>query len=184
VAVRDEARRREPSIGHRRFSTSVQAHVSARSLVGGPDHVSAARGAFYASYGRMKVVHQRTQGAIRVTWMTDLRRPFVIVLAQMAEQCDAPLTPFGHVGIGCESRAEVDRLCDQPRAEGGSGRVRPTTAVRWDIGPSLPTPMATTSNSPMARRSDLRLRIRDRYRPPNRFDRLAGVRSAEKEVFL
>jgi lactoylglutathione lyase len=74
--------------------------------------------AFYARYGRMKVVHQRASGGIRVAWMTDHARPFVIVLAEMAEQHDAPLGPFGHIGIGCESRAEVERLCDQARADG------------------------------------------------------------------
>jgi lactoylglutathione lyase len=74
--------------------------------------------AFYSRYAQMTVVHQRTDGAIRVAWMTDRTRPFVIVLAEMAEQRDAPLAPFGHIGIGCESHAEVDRRCDQARAEG------------------------------------------------------------------
>jgi lactoylglutathione lyase len=74
--------------------------------------------AFYARYARMKVMHQRAERGIRVAWMTDGTRPFVIVLAQMAEQRDTPLAPFGHLGIGCESRAEVERLCDLARAEG------------------------------------------------------------------
>jgi lactoylglutathione lyase len=74
--------------------------------------------AFYSRYARMKVVHQRAEGGIRVAWMTDGTRPFVIVLAEMAEQRDTPLAPFGHLGIGCESRAEVDRLCDLARAAG------------------------------------------------------------------
>jgi len=74
--------------------------------------------AFYAKYAGMKVVHQRAEGEIRVAWMTDHTRPFVIVLAQMGEQRDTPLAPFGHIGIGCESRAEVDRLCELARAEG------------------------------------------------------------------
>jgi hypothetical protein len=66
----------------------------------------------------MKVVHQRAEGGVRVAWMTDHTRPFVIVLAELAEQHDVPLAPFGHLGIACESRAEVDRLCGQARAEG------------------------------------------------------------------
>jgi catechol 2,3-dioxygenase-like lactoylglutathione lyase family enzyme len=74
--------------------------------------------AFYASYARMKVVHQRAEGGVRVAWMTDHTRPFVIVLAELAEHHDPPLAPFGHLGIACENRAEVDRLCDQARAEG------------------------------------------------------------------
>lgn len=74
--------------------------------------------AFYAKYARMKVVHQRAEGGVRVAWVTDHTRPFVIVLAEMEEHRDAPLGPFGHIGIGCESPAEVDRLCDLARAEG------------------------------------------------------------------
>jgi catechol 2,3-dioxygenase-like lactoylglutathione lyase family enzyme len=74
--------------------------------------------AFYAAYARMKVVHQRADGPIRVAWMTDNNRRFVIVLAEMAAQRDAPLAPFGHIGIGCESRADLDRLCNRARAEG------------------------------------------------------------------
>ena len=73
---------------------------------------------FYTTYAQMKVVHQRTEHGIRVAWMTDHTRPFVIVLAEMGEQHDAPLAPFGHLGIGCESRAAVDHLCDQARSEG------------------------------------------------------------------
>jgi len=76
--------------------------------------------AFYNKYARMKVVHQRTDAdvGIAVAWMTDGTRPFVIVLAELREQRDHPLAPFGHLGVGCESRAEVDRLCADARAEG------------------------------------------------------------------
>ena len=74
--------------------------------------------AFYLSYARMKVVHQRAEGGTRVAWMTNHTRPFVLVLVELPKQRDTPLAPFGHIGIGCESRAEVDRLCDQARAEG------------------------------------------------------------------
>jgi catechol 2,3-dioxygenase-like lactoylglutathione lyase family enzyme len=76
--------------------------------------------AFYIRYAAMKVVHQRIDAdvGIAVAWMTDGTRPFVIVLAQWNEQRDQPLAPFGHLGVGCESREEVDRLCAQARAEG------------------------------------------------------------------
>jgi lactoylglutathione lyase len=76
--------------------------------------------AFYTRYARMRLVHQRTDAdtGIAVAWMTDGTRPFVIVLAQWPEHRDPPLGPFGHLGVGCESRAEVDRLCAQARAEG------------------------------------------------------------------
>ena len=76
--------------------------------------------AFYARYAAMKVVHQRadTDTGITVAWITDGTRPFVIVLAEWREQRDPPLAPFGHLGVGCESREEVDRLCAEAHAEG------------------------------------------------------------------
>jgi lactoylglutathione lyase len=66
------------------------------------------------------VVHQRTDAAtgVAVAWITDGTRPFVVVLAEFPDRRDSPLGPFGHLGIGCESREEVDRLCDLARAEG------------------------------------------------------------------
>lgn len=75
--------------------------------------------AFYAKYARMHVVHQRrdSDSGISVAWITDGTRPFVIVLAQWPDH-DAPLGPFGHLGIGCKSRAEVDRLCAEARKAG------------------------------------------------------------------
>jgi lactoylglutathione lyase len=84
--------------------------------------------AFYAKYARMQVVQQFSHGEaeIRVAWLTDHTRPFVIVLAELGEhflaalggQRDTPLGPFGHIGVGCQSRAEVDRLCAEVPAEG------------------------------------------------------------------
>jgi catechol 2,3-dioxygenase-like lactoylglutathione lyase family enzyme len=74
--------------------------------------------AFFAKYARMTVVHQRVDASVRVAWMTDHTRPFVIVLAEFQAQQDSPLAPFGHIGLGCESRAEVDRLCAEARDEG------------------------------------------------------------------
>ena len=67
--------------------------------------------AFYAKFARMQVVHQR-EG---VLWLSDKTRPFVIVLVE-SEQV-APLAPFAHLGVGCESRLEVDALCEMARAE-------------------------------------------------------------------
>jgi len=59
----------------------------------------------------MQVVHRR-EG---VVWLSDRTRPFVIVL--MASQAVEPLKPFAHLGVACASRADVDRLCEQARAE-------------------------------------------------------------------
>jgi catechol 2,3-dioxygenase-like lactoylglutathione lyase family enzyme len=66
---------------------------------------------FYARYAQMQVVHRR-EG---VVWLSDRTRPFVIVL--MASQQVEALKPFAHLGVGCASRADVDRLCAQARDE-------------------------------------------------------------------
>ena len=75
--------------------------------------------AFYAKYARMQVVHRRkdaeTEG--EVVWVSDRTRPFVVVLIR-AERVEHPLLPWAHLGVGCESRAEVDRLCAEASAEG------------------------------------------------------------------
>jgi len=49
-------------------------------------------------------------------WMSDLTRPFVIVLIEM-EKVSFPLGGWGHLGVGCESRAEVDRLLSLAQTE-------------------------------------------------------------------
>lgn len=75
--------------------------------------------AFYARYAAMRVVHRRvdpTDGR-QVVWVSDGTRPFVIVLIQ-AERVASPLLPIAHLGVGCASRAEVDRLAAQAHAEG------------------------------------------------------------------
>ena len=69
--------------------------------------------AFYAEYANMGVVHRRPE----VVWLGDGTRPFVIVLIEAAEVTD-PLRPFAHLGVGCVSRSEVDRLCEKARAAG------------------------------------------------------------------
>jgi catechol 2,3-dioxygenase-like lactoylglutathione lyase family enzyme len=60
---------------------------------------------FYARYARMQVVHRRRDASGRE------------VLIQ-AERVEGRLEGFAHLGVGCESRAEVDRLCEQARREG------------------------------------------------------------------
>jgi catechol 2,3-dioxygenase-like lactoylglutathione lyase family enzyme len=72
---------------------------------------------FYRRYARMQVVHDRSDPAgTRVVWLSDLTRPFVLVLIQ--GQVDARLGGFCHLGVGCASRQEVDRLCQEARREG------------------------------------------------------------------
>ena len=75
--------------------------------------------AFYAKYARMVVVHRRASSDPDrdVAWLSDRTRPFAIVLAERAST-DTPLGPFAHLGTACESRAEIDRLCGEARADG------------------------------------------------------------------
>jgi catechol 2,3-dioxygenase-like lactoylglutathione lyase family enzyme len=75
---------------------------------------------FYERYAAMQVVHRRTgphEGSA-VAWLSDLTRPFVIVLVQLPGVQDTPLGPFGHLGVACASREEVDRLAARAREEG------------------------------------------------------------------
>jgi catechol 2,3-dioxygenase-like lactoylglutathione lyase family enzyme len=75
--------------------------------------------AFYAKYARMQVVHRRmdAESGATVVWITDHTRPFVIVLIETIK-VDFPLLPFAHLGVGCATREEVDRLCELARSEG------------------------------------------------------------------
>jgi len=75
--------------------------------------------AFYTKYARMQIVHRRSEQSTGsdVVWISDKTRPFVIVLIGMAK-VENVLLPFAHLGVGCESREEVDRLCEEARQEG------------------------------------------------------------------
>jgi catechol 2,3-dioxygenase-like lactoylglutathione lyase family enzyme len=74
---------------------------------------------FYEKYARMAVVHRRDQqDGVRVAWLTDHTRPFVIVLIETAARGDTPLGPSGHLGVACASRDEIDRLCAEAEREG------------------------------------------------------------------
>ncbi len=74
--------------------------------------------AFYEKYARMQVVHCRTEAGVSVAWVTDHTRPFIIVLIQKPDGNDTPLGPFGHLGVACASRADVDAACAEARAAG------------------------------------------------------------------
>lgn len=73
--------------------------------------------AFYEKYAGMQVVHDRRDSDARVVWISDLTRPFVVVLAQ-GPPGEHPLGPFGHLGVGCASREEIDARCELARREG------------------------------------------------------------------
>ena len=74
--------------------------------------------AFYARYADMRVVHEREDHpGSRVAWISDLTRPFVLVLIQ-APRDEHILAGYCHIGVGCASRDEVDRLVELARSEG------------------------------------------------------------------
>lgn len=75
---------------------------------------------FYSRYADMQVVHRRAdaESGAEVVWISDLTRPFVIVMIK-APQVDGGLRGFwSHLGVGLASRDEVDRRCAQARSEG------------------------------------------------------------------
>ena len=74
---------------------------------------------FYVTYGGMQVIHRRidaTTGAT-VAWLSDLTRPFAIVLIQTGT-VQAVLSPLAHLGVGCKSPEEVDALCERAKQQG------------------------------------------------------------------
>ena len=74
--------------------------------------------AFYEKYAAMRVVHRRADpGGSAVAWISDLTRPFVIVLIEVATVDQRLGGVYGHVGLGVAERADVDRLCAAARAE-------------------------------------------------------------------
>jgi catechol 2,3-dioxygenase-like lactoylglutathione lyase family enzyme len=75
---------------------------------------------FYDEFARMQVVHRRTDpdSGTRVAWISDLTRPFVLVLIETAT-VDARLGgTFCHIGMGVASRTELDALCARAREQG------------------------------------------------------------------
>jgi catechol 2,3-dioxygenase-like lactoylglutathione lyase family enzyme len=75
--------------------------------------------AFYKKYAGMEVIHRRHAPEIdgTIIWITDHTRPFVLVLYET--KTVAPiLADFAHLGVACESREEVDRLCALAKDEG------------------------------------------------------------------
>ena len=74
---------------------------------------------FYRRYADMQVVHQRRDDDTdtSVVWLSDRTRPFVIVLIGQPAVSHT-LGGFAHLGVGCDSRGEVDRRCARAREEG------------------------------------------------------------------
>lgn len=75
--------------------------------------------AFYAKYAGMKVVQRRSQAVRRdreIAWLSDLTRPFVLVLAETT--VEHPLGPFAHLGVACVTQEDVDRLSNAAKQDG------------------------------------------------------------------
>lgn len=77
--------------------------------------------AFYERYAGMSVVHRREPDvphARKVAWLSDRTRPFALVLVQSDNVTDTPLGHFGHLGVACASREDMERKIGMARAEG------------------------------------------------------------------
>lgn len=74
---------------------------------------------FYQKYAGMQIVHRRIDQNINVdvVWLSDLTRPFVIVLLK-SEQVEGRLLPQCHLGVACKTKEDVDQLCNLAREEG------------------------------------------------------------------
>lgn len=76
---------------------------------------------FYQRYAGMQVIHEREPGiaeAQKVAWLSDLTRPFALVLVQSETTIDTPLGPFGHIGVACHSKEEIDAKVALAEREG------------------------------------------------------------------
>ncbi len=67
---------------------------------------------FYERYAGLRPVHRRTgSDGVRVAWITDHTRPFVVVLLE--HDVTHPLGGWAHLGVGVDDRSVVDeRLAD------------------------------------------------------------------------
>lgn len=76
--------------------------------------------AFYQRYAHFEVVHRRErEEGHGVAWLSDLSRPFVVVLLEAGEVAgNGRLGGWAHLGVGCVSSAEVDRRLAEAAAEG------------------------------------------------------------------
>lgn len=76
--------------------------------------------AFYERYAGMVIVHRRTPDvpqARKVAWLSDHTRPFALVLVQSDNVLDTPLGHFGHLGVACASRDDIDNKITLARLE-------------------------------------------------------------------
>ena len=76
--------------------------------------------AFYQKHVRLHVVHERTDGGVRVVWLGERDHDvnFVIVLFQVTDLPPPGPTTLRHLGFAVASRAEVDQAADRARGDG------------------------------------------------------------------
>lgn len=75
---------------------------------------------FYRAYAGLEIIHDRVDGDLRVAWLDagTVARPFLLVLLQrLGNQPDNPHA-MEHLGFECESKAEIDRICERALAAG------------------------------------------------------------------
>lgn len=51
-------------------------------------------------------------------WFPNSDRPFALVVVQTAVRRDTPLGPFGHLGVACATREEIDAKVVMAEKEG------------------------------------------------------------------
>jgi len=78
--------------------------------------------AFYEKYAGLAMLQRHDAGNARSAWLSDRRRPFVVVLVELAAHPDKPLGPVGHLGVACANREAIDRLATDARREGRPAR--------------------------------------------------------------
>lgn len=71
---------------------------------------------FYSRYAGLQAVHRRGDPGSQVAWLSDGSRNFVLVLVE-DENVAVRLEGTTHLGVGCRSRSEVDRLCALARRD-------------------------------------------------------------------
>ena len=76
--------------------------------------------AFYRTHVGLYVVHDRTDGTMRVVWLAERETDpeFVIVLFEVRDERRSGPSPLQHLGFAVASRAEVDAAAAVARAEG------------------------------------------------------------------
>jgi hypothetical protein len=83
--------------------------------------ISTGASIFIPAYTAMQVIHQRSPNlpsARHVAWLSDRTRLFALVLVQADEPTDTPLGPFGHLGVACATKEEIDAKTAMARREG------------------------------------------------------------------